>query len=258
MKMIWIIFRKEFFGFFKSPLFYLLAFLSTILLSITFSMGLQNFAMTQSNSMFQMGISSQQMNIHYSVFLQHLSFLNLMFMFFVPALAMRLLAEEKKNRTFDLLLTSPIESYQIVAGKFLSLFSVVFTLTAIACIYFVISRRMFDFTWAPTLIAALGILLVGAVYSALSLFASSLTENTMISFSLGIVFNIALWVLGGLSDLFDGPITKPLFDQISLNQHLQAMIEGVLKTNGLIFFASLIFLFCFITERLIESARWRA
>jgi ABC-2 type transport system permease protein len=80
----------------------------------------------------------------------------------------------------------------------------------------------------------------------------------MISFSLGIVFNISLWVLGGLSDLFDGPVTKPLFDQISLNQHLQAMIEGVLKTNGLIFFASLIFLFCFLTERLIESARWRA
>ena len=72
MKMIWIIFKKEFLGFFKSPLFYLIAFLSTILLSITFSMGLQNFAMTQSNSMFQMGISSQQMNIHYAVFLQHL------------------------------------------------------------------------------------------------------------------------------------------------------------------------------------------
>ena len=78
MKMIWVVLKKEFLGFYKSPLFYLIAFLSTILLSITFSMGLQNFAMNQSNSMFQMGQSSQQMNIHYAVFLQHLSFLNLM------------------------------------------------------------------------------------------------------------------------------------------------------------------------------------
>jgi len=157
-----------------------------------------------------------------------------------------------------LLLTSPIQSFQIVAGKFMALFSVVFSITFLACIYFIISRRMFEFLWAPTLIAAFGILLVGAVYSAISLFASSLTENTMISFSLGIVFNISLWVLGGLSDIFEGPIAKPIFEQISLNQHLQIMIEGVLKTNGLIFFASLIFLFCFLTERIIESARWRA
>lgn len=258
MKMIWIIFKKEILGFYKSPLFYLIAFLSTILLSITFSMGLQNFAMTISNSMYQMGVSSQQMNIHYSVFLQHLSFLNLMFMFFVPALAMRLIAEEKKTRTFDLLLTSPVESFQIVIGKFLALFSVVFSITLVACIYFVISRRMFEFNWGPTMVAAFGILLVGAVYCAVSLFASSLTENTMISFSLGIVFNISLWILGGLSEVFEGPISKPIFEQISLNQHLQGMIEGVLKTNGLIFFCSLIFLFCFLTERLVESARWRA
>jgi ABC-2 type transport system permease protein len=199
MKMIYTVFKKEFLGFYKSPLFYLIAFLSTILLSVTFSMGLQNFAMSTSNSMYQMGVSSQQMNIHYAVFLQHLSFLNLMFMFFVPALAMRLIAEEKKNRTFDLLLTSPIESYQIVVGKFLALFSVVFSITLVACIYFIISRRMFEFSWGPTLVAAFGILLVGSVYSAVSLFASSLTENTMISFSLGIVFNISLWIVGGLS-----------------------------------------------------------
>ncbi len=258
MKMILVILKKELLSYYKSPLFYLVAFLSTILLSVTFSMGLQNFAMTQSNSMYQMGQSSQQMNIHYAVFLQHLSFLNFMFMFIVPALAMGQIAEERKTRTFDLLLTSPIESYQIVIGKFLSLFSVVFSITVVAFVYFIISRRMFEFQWAPTITATIGILIVGAVYSAVSLFASSLTENTMISFSLGIVFNISLWIIGGLADLFEGPIAKPIFDQISLNQHLQVMIEGVFRTNGLVFFASLIFLFCFLTERLIESARWRS
>ena len=258
MKMIWVIFKKEVSGFFKSPLFYLVAFLSTILLSITFSMGLQNFANMQANSMFQMGAAPQQLNIHYAVFLQHLSFLNLMFMFFIPALAMRLLAEEKKTRTFDLLLTSPVRSVDIVLGKFLALFTVALAITAIAFVYFILSRRMFDFQWGPTIAATVGILFVAAVYSAVSLFASSLTENTMIAFALGIIFNISLWILGGLSELFDGPVAKPVFDQISMNQHLQSMIEGAIRTNGLVFFLSLIFLFCFLTERVIESARWRA
>lgn len=256
--MIAVVFKKEFFGFFKSPLFYLVAFLSTILLSITFSMGLQNFATSLTNSMFQFAVPPQQLNIHYAVFLQHLSFLNLMFMFFIPALAMRLLSEEKKSRTFDLLLTSPLTSMDIVLGKFMALFSVAFAITGIAAVYFILSRRMFEFTWAPTLIATLGILFVAAVYSAVSLFASSLTENTMISLALGIVFNISLWIIGGLADLFDGPIAKPIFDQISMNNHLQSMIEGVIKTNGLVFFISLIFLFCFLTERVVESSRWRA
>ena len=179
-------------------------------------------------------------------------------MFFIPALAMRLLSEEKKSRTFDLLLTSPLTSMDIVLGKFFALFSVSFAITLIAAIYFILSRRMFEFSWAPTLIATLGILFVAAVYSAVSLFASSLTENTMISLALGIVFNISLWIIGGLADLFDGPIAKPIFDQLSMNNHLQSMIEGVIKTNGLVFFVSLIFLFCFLTERVVESSRWRA
>lgn len=256
--MIWVIYKKEFLGFLKSPLFYLLTFLSTILLSITFSMGIQNFAMTQTNAMIQMGMSAQQLNVHYSVFLQHLSFINLLFMFFIPALAMRLLSEEKKLRTFDLLLTSPIQSYEIVIGKFLSLMSVAVSILLVAFLYIVFASRMFEFQWAPTVIATLGIVLVAAVYSAISLFASSLSDNTLVALVLGILLNISLWIFGGFSEIVDEPFLKSFFDQTSLNNHLQVMIEGVIKLNGLVFFLSLVFLFCFLTERIVESSRWKA
>lgn len=258
MKQIWTLLKKEFKAVYFSPLFYLIAFLATVLLGITFSISLLNFAQQISNAMMAMGLAStQQQNIHYVVFLPHLSLLNLIFIFMVPALAMRLIAEEKKNRTFDLLLTSPINSVQIIIGKYLSLLTVVFGLSIIALLYMAVARRMFEFSWAPVLLALTGIFLVGAVYSALSLFASSLTDSAVIAFFVGIVFNISIWILGGFSELADSTVLKSIFDQVSLNQHLQNMVEGLLSLNGVVFFISIIFLFCFLAERVVESARWR-
>ena len=75
---------------------------------------------------------------------------------------------------------------------------------------------------------------------------------------LGVVFNIAIWIFGGISDNFDHPVTKAILEQVSLNNHLQSMMEGAVRTDGLIYFFSIIFLFCFLTERVIESSRWRA
>lgn len=253
-----IIFRKEFAGFFKSPLFYFLSFMMTILLSILFSISLEKFAQTSSNAMLQFGMQPQLLNIHYSVFLPHLSIINLIFIFLVPALTMKLISEEKKVRTFDLLLTSPVGSFSIVMGKYLAALVTIFGLIVVSFVYPVISRRVFEFAWAPTLVAGLGIFLVAAVYAAMNLFASSLTENGLVAFVLSIIFNLSIWFIGALNESFDEPFLKNILEHISLNNHLAGMIEGTIRTNGLVFFFSLIFLFCFLTERVIESARWRA
>lgn len=258
MKGTLVIFRKEFAGFFKSPLFYFLSFMMTILLSILFSISLDKFAQTSSNAMLQFGTQPQLLNIHYSVFLPHLSIINLIFIFLIPALTMKLISEEKKVRTFDLLLTSPISSLAIVMGKYLAALVTIFGLILVSFIYPIVSRQVFEFSWAPTLVAALGIFLVAAVYTAMNLFASSLTENGLIAFVLSIIFNLSIWFIGALNESFDEPHLKSILEHMSLNNHLAAMIEGTIRTNGLIFFFSLIFLFCFLTERVIESSRWRA
>ncbi|MBC7742170.1 MAG: ABC transporter permease subunit [Bdellovibrionaceae bacterium] len=258
MRSTYVIFKKELKGYFFSPLFYFIAFVMTILLSVMFAIQLEKFAFSAANAMMQFGVSPQQQNIHYALFLPHLSLVNLLLIFLIPALSMRLIAEEKKMRTFDLLLTSPISSTSIVLGKYLATLVTIFGLIAVAMIYPLVSRQMAQFAWAPTLIAALGIFLVAAVYAAMDLFASSLTDNALIAFVLSIVFNLALWFVGALNESFDAPLAKKVLEHISLNTHLAGLIEGTIRTNGLVFFASLIFLFCFLTERVIESARWRA
>ena len=253
-----IILKKETVSFFKSPLFYLMSMLITLLLSVTFSLSLQNFSSLLSNGMFQMGASPQQLNIHYAVFLQHLSLVNLMFIFFTPALAMRLLAEEKKNKSFDLLMTSPVTSWQIISGKYFSMLIVLVAILCLAFIYILLSQQMFTFDLLPTVLAGLGIFLIGSTYAALSLFASSLTDNTMVSFVVGIVLNLGLWIFGGLGEFTDDVVFKKILEQMSVNQHLQLMIDGAFKTSSIVFFLSIIFFFCFLAERVVESSRWRS
>ena len=256
MQGTFVIFKKELAGYFKSPLFYFLSFMMTILLSTMFSVSIEKFAESSTNAMLQFGITPQMLNIHYAVFLPHLSIVNLIFIFLVPALTMKLISEEKKVRTFDLLLTSPVSSVAIVLGKYFATLVTILALIAVSFIYPIITRRVFEFDWAPTLVSALGIFLVAAVYVAMNLFASSLTDNGLISFVLSIVFNLSIWFVGALSESFDGPTTKAVLEHISLNYHLAGIIEGTIRTNGLVFFFSLIFLFCFLTERVIESSRW--
>ncbi len=254
--MTWVIFKKDFLSFFKSPLFLLMAFLSTVMFSTTFIIGIQNFSTLMSNSMMQMATNPQQLNIHYAVFLQHLSLVNILFMFFTPALAMKLLTEEKKNYSFDLLMSSPITSSQIVMAKYLVMVAVLFVIELIAFIYIFCTVKMFNFNILPTVLTGIGIFSVGALYSALCLFAASLTTYPLIALILGTVLNLALWMIGGLADFFNPSLIKSIFEQMSVNQHLQVMIDGVIKTNSIVFFLSGIFLFCFLSERVIESSRW--
>lgn len=257
MRGIYVIFKKELAGYFLSPLFYFISFLMTCLLSIMFAISLDRFNYTTTNAMMQLGTPPQQQNVHYAVFLPHLSLVNLMMIFLVPALCMSLLAEEKKMRTFDLLLTSPVSSFTIVVGKYLATLVTIIGLLVVTMIYPVITSRMVEFNWAPTIIAFLGIFLVSAVYSAMNLFASSLTDNGLIAFVLSIVFNLSIWFIGALNESFDNPTSKKILEHLSINTHLAGMIEGTIRTSGLVFIFSLIFLFCFLSERVIESSRWR-
>jgi ABC-2 type transport system permease protein len=258
MQGTYVIFKKELAAYFLSPLFYFISFLMTSLLSIMFAISLDKFNYTVSNAMMQFGSSAQQQNIHYAVFLPHLSLVNLMMIFLVPSLCMRLLAEEKKMHTFDLLLTSPVTSVSIVLGKYLATLVTILGLIAVTMIYPIISRQVAEFPWAPTIIAALGIFLVSAVYAAMNLFASSLTDSGLVAFVLSIVFNLAIWFVGALNESFDEPTAKKILEHLSINTHLAGLIEGTIRTSGLVFIFSLIFLFCFLTERVIESSRWRA
>ena len=257
MNGVMTIFKKELKGFYFNPTFWVICFLISVIFSWVYPIQLNLFAQLLMNFVMQQGVPQNQLNIHYGVFLRQLSYLNLLLIFVVPALTMKLFAEEKKLRTFDLLLTSPVTSFQIVLGKFLAALGAIGGIVLLAFLYPLATSVMATVNWAPLLIAFMGIFLVGAVYAAMDLFASSLTENSIAAYVTSVMFNVSIWFIGIGSEVVDGEKARKVFEHVSLSSHLSSLVEGTVRTNGLIFFLSIIVLFCFLAERVVESSRWR-
>jgi ABC-2 type transport system permease protein len=258
MNKLLAIFKKELKGFFYNPNFLIVCGICTIVLSFKYAERLFLFSQELTQRSFQGGGMNQKyMNIHYGVFLSHLSILNLILIFAVPALTMRLIAEEKKMRTFDLLLTSPVTSAQIVVGKYFAALAAIFGIMLLALAYPLVTRFFGAYNMGMLLISTLGIFLVAAVYAAMNLFCSALTESAIVAYVMAVILNVSVWLMGSVSELVDSATVRQVLEQASMNQHLVGMIEGVTRTSSLVFFASVIFFFVFLTERVVEATRWR-
>jgi ABC-2 type transport system permease protein len=251
------IFKKELKGFYFNPTFWVIAFLMSVIFSWVYPIQLQLFGQLLTNYVMQQGIAQNQLNIHYGVFLRQLSYFNLLMIFIVPALTMKLFAEEKKLRTFDLLLTSPVTSLQIVMGKYLAALGAILGLVVLAMVYPLVTATVATINWMPLFIAFLGIFLMAAVYAAMNLFSSSLTDNSLIAFVMSVILNISIWFIGIGAEVVDSETARKIFEHVSLSTHLSSMVEGTIRSSALIFFFSLIALFCFLAERVVESSRWR-
>lgn len=245
---------KDFKNLLFSPMFCFIAALCTVLWSFTYMRNLLLFA-ESSRGFFNPG--GEGLSLQMTVFLNHISQINLLFIFIIPALTMRLLAEEKKLRTYDLLLTSPITATEIAIGKFLGAFGVVLILVALSFLYPLGTRLIAEFSMWPLLTAYLGVLLVAAAYTAIGVFASSLTESVVLSVVMGLIFNLILWFLSQGAENSTGLWMTSLLEQISIGDHFMSFIRGSIRLKSLVFLLSCTGLFVFLTQRVVESSRWR-
>lgn len=254
MRAILTIAKKDLRNLLFNPLFYIIAGLCSLIWSYSYLRNFLTFA-ERSRIYMQPGMDAG-MSLQGQVFLMHISYANLLFVFLIPALTMRLLAEEKRMRTFDLLLTSPITATEIAIGKFLAGWGAAMVLVGLSFLYPLISRVVAEFPMAPLLCAYLGLSLVTGAYVAVGLFASSLTESIMLSVIMGLIFNLCLWFVSqGVSE--SGGVLSSIVEYMALGQHFSNFITGAIKTSSLVFMLSLVGLFVFLTQRVIESARWR-
>jgi ABC-2 type transport system permease protein len=236
----------------SSAMFYAIASCCTVLWSIVFIARFLEFGLSS-----QPGIETSR-SIHTDVFAAHVSAIYLVFLVVIPALTMRLLAEEKKMRTMDLLLTAPITSTQIAVGKFLAGFGATMVLIGISFLYPLLAKTMADFTWGPLITTYLGLSFIGAIFVSIGLFASSLTESAVLSIVMGLVFNLIFWFISMTAARSDTGYFGAVMEYLSLGQHFGGFIGGAIKTNSTVFFLTGTAFFVFLTQRVIESARWRS
>ena len=194
MRAIGVIAWREFKSLVTRPLFFGISGFCTTFWTYKYLRDLQAFALASARP--SMG-GGEGPNIHFSLFVQHLSSVHLLMLFIIPALTMRLLSEEKKQKTYDLLLTSPINSYQIALGKFLGGYMVVLLLIVIAFLYPLGTSLVADFHWGSLISSFFGLALVAGAYVSVGLFSSSLTSSPIMSFIMTIIFYFVLLVFRG-------------------------------------------------------------
>jgi ABC-2 type transport system permease protein len=225
MQPVWVIARRELASFFDSLIAYIL-----LVLFLGFS---GFFTWLYGNDVFLVGQAS--LSTFFSV-----AFWTLFF--FIPAITMRLLAEEKKTGTIELLLTKAVSDRQVVAGKFLA----AWLLTAITLLftlpYPITLAAIGDLDAGQVICGYTGLLLMSAAYTSIGLFTSSITSNQIVAF-LGALF-ISLFfhlIFGVLAGQFSGT-TGLLFDDLSLSRHFESMSRGVVDSADLVYFLSIVFL----------------
>ena len=168
--------------------------------------------------------------------------------FFTPALTMRLLAEEKKTGTLELLLTKAVTDRQVVIGKFLAALLLVFIALACTFPYVITLSYIGDIDAGEIFCGYAGLVLMSGAYISIGLYASSLTNNQIVAFllalTIGLFFHIIFEVMAGS---FTG-ITAQVFATLSLSNHFESLSRGVVDTRDVIYFLSLIFLGLFLAE----------
>ena len=250
------IYLKDLFQIIFSPMFLTICGFCCFLWSFNYVRSIFLFAQNSNMPAF-MGRGNEPMDIHRYVFIPLVSQMNLLLVFIIPALTMRLFSEEKKLRTFDLLMSSPLNAIQMVLGKFFAAYKASLLLVSLSFVYIAITALFTDFQWLMPLTLYLGVILLVAVYVSLGLLASSLTSSLVLSVILGVVFNLFIWFVSQASDLTDNVVFTSIMDYLSLGGHLMRFAQGMISIESISFFIVTSVFFIFLTKQVIETHRWR-
>jgi ABC-2 type transport system permease protein len=248
--------RKELEVYFATPIFYITGFFFLVLGGYFF----------YSNSVYYSIISFQAaQNIQMAAYLNPLQMvfrplfatLGVVLLLLVPLLTMRLLAEEKKTGTAELLFTYPLTDWSIILGKFLAALLVYVIFLAFTLVYPLAFSVLAQLDWASLAACYLGLLLLGGACLALGLFVSSLTENQIIAAVSAFALLLLFWIIGWQQEI-GATGWGGVFAALSMMDHYDSFIRGVIDTRDLLYYLSFIYFFLFLTKRQLESRRWRA
>lgn len=177
-------------------------------------------------------------------------------LFFAPLLTMKLFAEERKMGTLEMLMTKPVRDAEVVLGKFFAAFGFYALMLSTTLVYVGILARYGSPDMGPIWTGYLGLLLVGAAFIALGVFASTLTENQIIAAVITFSFILLFWILGWLSGNL-GFGTESIFTELALSTHFDDFVKGVIDWRSFVYYLSFIFFWLFATVKSIEVRKWK-
>jgi ABC-2 type transport system permease protein len=247
MRNIWTIAKREFNSIFQSPVAYTVAFLIIAIIGLVFVLNL----LVLSNNPYGMAEAPDARLI--------IGPMAFMLMLAIPALTMRLLADEIRMGTMELLMTAPLRDYELVIGKWLGAFLFILIIIAISLVF----PFMMNLVVKPgidqmqMLAGYLGVILVAAALLSLGVGISAIFENQIAAFFTTLVlFVILWWLIGAPANIL--PSGGAIFAYLDMSTQLYSTFnEGVIKLSSVIYFLSLTSLGLFIGSTAVEIRRWR-
>jgi ABC-2 type transport system permease protein len=250
--------KKELNIYFATPIAYVMFTLFIIIGSYFFLRLLSGYQQASLRYMQSPEILSR-LNFQDAIFRALFGNMGVILIFIVPFLTMRLVAEEKRQRTIELLYSTPITPGDVVWGKYVAALAILFCTLALTLIYPVsvqlVTRDQSGVEWRSILLGYTGLFLLGAAYMALGLFISSLTESQVVAALVTFVILLMTWIVGWMAAETEG-IKRELVTYLSSVSHLDSFSRGTIELKDLLYFLSICALGLFATHRAIEAHRW--
>lgn len=252
MRSSFLIAKRDLGSLFNSPIFYVLTTVFLILYSYIFFNILSFFSFQSA----QAGQFGGNMNLNEMVVEPSLHNMGVILLLMIPAITMRSFAEDRKSKSLTLLLSSPLHLREIIFGKFLACLTVVGVMIFLSgyCMVFLLAIGEPDV--GPILTGYLGMLLMAGCYVAIGVFASSLTDNQIVAAVISFGFTLFMWIIGWGAQS-SGAALGDILHFLSLIDHMERFLKGILDTSDILYYLSFISLGLFLTHRVLDSQRWR-
>ena len=254
MRNIWTVARRDFGAYFTSPIAYIIIAGFLVIMGWMFFFNLSHFNMQ--NMQYQQFNMGKGVSITEGIVRPLYGNMNVIFLFLVPFITMRLFAEEKKLHTIELLMTSPITLWEIILGKFLSSFLLVAVMLALTVVYPIVLFVTGNPEAGPIFTSYVGTLLLASCYLSVGILFSSVTENQIVAGALTFAAALFFWLVSWATQAA-GPVWGDLLTYLSLISHFNNFGQGVLNSSDVIYYLSFIGVGLFLTHRVLDSYRWR-
>jgi len=180
----------------------------------------------------------------------------LVFTFIIPAITMRLIAEEKGSGTLEMLITMPVRDWEVVLGKFLAGLAMLAAIVGMTMFYAVTLALLSPIDKGPMLTGYLGLLLMGGAYVAIGVMSSSLTRNQIVAFILAFAISFALFIFGQVVQ-YSPDWIAPVLAFLSMGNHFESLSRGVIDSRDVIYYVSVMVVSLVIATVSLQSRKWK-
>jgi ABC-2 type transport system permease protein len=248
MRAFWPIYKRELFGFFVTPLAWVLIVVFLVVQGMHFFLLVDHFALSND-------VASDETPL--SAFFGNTVLFYVVLFVLVPPMTMRLFAEERRSGTIEPLMTAPVSSAAVVVAKYAAVLTTYVAMWLPTVLYLVILGRTGELDWRQAASAYLGVFLVGAGYLALGLCASALTRSQFLAMIWTALILLILFTLGvGEFVTRDGTAMHDVCAHVSVWGHMNDFANGVVDSRRLVFYGTMVLLPLYVATRAVDAWRW--